>query len=579
MGRFFLTDELLTSGGQIHFRFLVTWQWNFTGGNAMHYKRSFWSLAATLFVTFFSLGSASAQTNSFKQTNLTSDTAGLAANTDPELVNPWGIAFFPGQAFWISDNNSGFSTLYNPQGMNAGSFQVPAPPGDANAATPTGIVANVAGTGFNVNGKPALFIFDSEDGTISAWNGSDPITTVVDNSKAGAVYKGLALVNLGQTGTFLLATNFNSGNVDVFDSSFNPTHLTGTLVDPQLPAGYAPFGIHVLNQELFITYALQDQAKHDPVHQAGAGFVDIFTLSGGFNQRLVSQGNLNAPWGVVIPPSGFGPFGGKVLVGEFGNGVIDVYDMASGSLIDQMKDATGAVITNASLWDMVFGGGGSSGDPNTMYITAGLANEQHGLFAAIAANASAPPAGADFSISASPTSAKVAIGQATTIQVTVSGLNGFNSAVQFTCSGEPANSLCTFSPSSVTPASGGMATTTLTLATRMPGGVYGQGFYVPRQPLNRIGGAAALGVMCLGVCVMLIYSRGGRFSARKSTRFVLLSAASLLLLGSLLIGVSGCGGGSNSASNNGTQAGMSTLVVTATSGQTSHSANITLTVQ
>ena len=544
----------------------------------MHYKRFLWSMAATLFVTFFSLGSALAQTNSFKQTNLTSDTAGLAANTDPELVNPWGIASFPGQPFWIADNNSGFSTLYNAQGVNSGSFQVPVPVGDANPATPTGIVANVASTGFNVNGKPALFIFDSEDGTISAWNGSDPITTVVDNSKAGAVYKGLALVNLGQTGTFLVAANFNSGNVDVFDSSFHPTQLTGTLVDPQLPAGYAPFGIHVLNQKLFITYALQDQAKHDPVHMAGAGYVDIFTLTGGFSQRLVSQGNLNAPWGVVIPPSGFGPFGGKVLVGEFGNGVIDVYDPASGSLIDQMKDATGAVITNASMWDMVFGGGGSSGDPNTMYITAGLANEQHGVFAAITANAAAPPAGADFSISASPTSAMVAIGQATKIQVTVSGLNGFNSAVQFTCSGEPANSQCTFSPSSVTPASGGMATTTLTLATRMPGGVYGQGFYMPGDPLNRMGGAAALAVICLGVCVILIYSRGGQFSARKSTRFALLSAASLLLLGSLLIGVSGCGGGSKSGTNNGTQAGMSTLVVTATSGQISHSTNIALTV-
>jgi uncharacterized protein (TIGR03118 family) len=544
----------------------------------MHYKRFFWSLAAILFATFFLLESASAQTNSFKQTNLTSDTPGMAANTDPELVNPWGIAFFPGQTFWIADNNSGFSTLYNPQGVNAGSFQVPAPAGGANPATPTGIVANVAATGFNVNGKPALFIFDAEDGTISAWNGSDPITTVVDNSKAGAVYKGLALVNLGQTGTFLLAANFNSGNVDVFDTSFNPAHLTGTLVDPQLPAGYAPFGIHVLNQELFITYALQDQAKHDPVHQAGAGYVDIFNLNGGFSQRLVSQGNLNAPWGVVIPPSGFGPFGGKVLVGEFGNGVIDVYDMATGSLIDQMKDATGAVITNASMWDMVFGGGGSSGDPNTLYITAGLANEQHGLFSAITANATAPPPNADFSISASPTTATVAIGQTTTIQVTVSGLNGFNSAVQFACSGEPANSQCTFSPSTVTPASGGTATTNLTLATRMPGGSYGQGFKLPGHPLNRIGGASVLAVMCLGVWVILIYSRGAQFSARKSTRFALLSAASLLLLGSVLIGVSGCGGGSNSASNTGTQPGTTTLVVTATSGQISHSTNVALTV-
>jgi hypothetical protein len=156
----------------------------------MHYKRFLWSLAETLFATFFSSGSASAQTNSFKQTNLTSDTAGLAANTDPQLVNPWGIAFFPGQTFWIADNNSGFSTLYTPQGVNAGSFQVPAPAGDSNPATPTGIVANVASTGFNVNGKPALFIFDSEDGTISAWNGSDRITTVGITRKGGRFTKG-----------------------------------------------------------------------------------------------------------------------------------------------------------------------------------------------------------------------------------------------------------------------------------------------------------------------------------------------------------------------------------------------------
>jgi uncharacterized protein (TIGR03118 family) len=303
----------------------------------MHYKSCFWSLAATLLFTFVSSDSASAQTNSFKQTNLVSDTQGLAANMDPKLINPWGIAFIPGQAFWIADNNSGFSTLYNPQGVNAGNFAIPAPLGDANPATPTGIVANVAGTGFNVNGKSSVFIFDSEDGTISAWNGSDPVTTVVDNSRAGAVYKGLALVNLGQAGSFLLAANFNSGNVDVFDSSFHPAHLTGNLVDPQLPAGFAPFGIHVLNQEIFITYALQDRAKHDPIHQAGAGVVDIFDLNGGFGQRLVSQGNLNAPWGVVIPPNGFGPFGGKVLVGEFGNGVIDVYDLATGNFIDEMK--------------------------------------------------------------------------------------------------------------------------------------------------------------------------------------------------------------------------------------------------
>src|SRR6267378_8057698 len=521
--------------------------------------KRFWTVVLGLAsASALPLLSAHAQTNSYKQTNLVSDTAGMAAKTDAKLVNPWGIAFIPGNPFWISDNNSGFTTLYDQNGALNGSFTVAPPNGSSNPATPTGIVAPPSSAGFNVNGQPGIFIFDTEDGTISAWTGGASTILTVDNSAVpsaatGAVYKGLALIK-NTTGSFLLATNFRSAKVELYDTGFRQTQILGpgAFNDPSLPAvpagsgspGYAPFGIKAINVNntamVVVTYALQDTLMHDPLHIAGAGFVDLFSADGTMVRRITSDSHLNAPWGAVIPPASFGSFGasGNLLVGNFGDGTINAYNFATGAFVDQMKDQNGMVITNVSLWDMVFGGGGSSGDPNTMYITAGLANEQHGLFAAMTANASAPPAGADFSISASPTSATVAIGQATTIQVTVSGLNGFNSAVQFTCSGEPANSLCTFSPSSVTPASGGMATTTLTLATRMPGGVYGQGFYVPRQPLNRIGGAAALGVMCLGVCVMLIYSRGGRFSARKSTRFALLSAASLLLLGSLLIGVS-----------------------------------------
>src|ERR1700741_1807734 len=362
------------------------------------------------------------QSNSYKQTNLTSDTAGVAANVDPNLVNPWGIAFFPNSPFWIADNNSGFTTLYNASGMNTGSFPVPHSAANTGLSTPTGIVANTTGAGFAVNGKPGVFIFDSEDGAITSWNGTDPVTIKVDNSAAGAVYKGLALIT-NSSGTFLLAANFNSGAVEVYDNLFNTKTLAGTFVDPNLPSGFAPFGIHVINNQVLVTYAMQDQAKHDPVHQAGAGYVDLFDLNGNFVQRLVSQGNLNAPWGAVIPPAGFGAFGGKLLVGNFGDGTINAYDPAAGTFLDQMKDAPGAVITNASMWDMVFGGGGSSGDPNTLYFTAGLANEQHGVCATLAPNRAAPPAGADCSISATPTTATVAIGQSPTIQVTDSGLH------------------------------------------------------------------------------------------------------------------------------------------------------------
>lgn len=533
----------------------------------------------------FALGAftpgALAQTNSYKQTNLTSDTAGVAANVDPMLVNPWGIAFFPNNPFWIADNNSGFTTLYNASGVNAGSFAVPKAAANTGLSTPTGIVANTTGAGFVVNGKPGVFILDSEDGAITSWNGTDPVTIKVDNSRTGAVYKGLALIT-NSTGTFLLAANFNSGAVEVYDNLFNARVLAGTFTDPNLPAGFAPFGIHVVNNQVLVTYAMQDQAKHDPVHQAGAGYVDLFDLNGNFAQRLVSQGNLNAPWGAVIPPAGFGAFGGKLLIGNFGDGTINAFDPAAGTFLDQMKDSTGAVITNASLWDMVFGGGGPSGDPNTLYITAGLANEQHGLFAAITANASTPPATADFSIAASPATATVTAGQSTSIMLSIGGLNGFNSAVTFSCSGEPANTSCTFNPNTVTPTSGGTVTTTMNIGTTMPGTPY-HPMVIPSKIGRDPWGFLAIGLLLVVLALCKFAFAGAenlKLGRRRARAFGLAGAAGLILAGLSLLSISGCGGGSsnNNTMNPGTPAGTTTLVVTATSGSISHSTNITLTV-
>lgn len=522
------------------------------------------------------------QTNSYKQTNLTSDTTGVAANVDPNLVNPWGIAFFPNTPFWIADNNSGFTTLYNASGMNTGSFPVPHAAANTGLSTPTGIVANTTGAGFAVNGKPGVFIFDSEDGAITSWNGTDPVTIKVDNSATGAVYKGLALIT-NSSGTFLLAANFNSGAVEVYDNLFNTKTLAGTFVDPNLPSGFAPFGIHVISNQVLVTYAMQDQAKHDPVHQAGAGYVDLFDLNGNFLQRLVSQGNLNAPWGAVIPPAGFGAFGGKLLIGNFGDGTINAYDPAAGTFIDQMKDATGAAITNASLWDMVFGGGGSSGDPQTLYITAGLANEQHGLFAAITANASTPPATGDFSIAASPTMATVTAGQSTSIMLSIGGLNGFNSAVTFSCSGQPANTSCTFNPNTVTPASGGTITTTLSVATTMPGSPY-HPMVIPSKIGRGPWSCLAMGLLLIAALVLRKFAFTGAENLKlgrwRIRALSLAGVAGLILAGLSLLSISGCGGGSGNgnAANPGTPTGTTTLVVTATSGSISHSTNITLTV-
>src|SRR5712692_3320446 len=254
-----------------------------------------------------------AQTNSFKQTNLVSDSRGLAARTEPDLLNPWGVAFMPGQSFMVAINNSGAATFLDRTGAPNITFVVPPPQGSSNQSTPTGIVANLINgvvAGFDVNRMTSIFIFDTEDGTISGWNGVDiDAILAVDNSAAGAVYKGLAIVE-NDSGDFILATNFSSGNVEAYNAGFSPTALAGSpFEDRTLPAGFAPFGIHVIpNNQVVVTYAQQDALKHDPIHAPGAGFVNLFDANGGFIRRIASQGTLNAPWGATIAPVTFGAF-------------------------------------------------------------------------------------------------------------------------------------------------------------------------------------------------------------------------------------------------------------------------------
>jgi len=559
--------------------------------------KRFWTLVLGLVcVSALPFSSARAQTNSYKQTNLVSDTAPtMAANTDAKLVNPWGIAFIPGSPFWISDNNSGFTTLYNQTGALNGYFTVPPPNGSSNTATPTGIVAPPTGVTFSVNGATAQFIFDTEDGTISAWTGGSTVTLVVDNSMipsaaTGAVYKGLALIK-NTTGSFLLATNFRAGKVEVYDTTFKSTQVlgAGAFNDPALPAvpvgsgspGYAPFGTKAINVNgtamVVVTYALQDPPMHDPLHIAGTGFVDLFAADGTMLRRITSDSHLNAPWGVVIPPASFGSFGasGNLLVGNFGDGVINAYNFTTGAFVDQMKDQNGTPITNLSLWDMVFGGGGASGDVNTMYITAGLANEGHGIFSAITANTTPAPT-ADFNIAASPSTMAISAGQNATFTVTVGGLNGFNSAVSLTCSGQPINSACSFSPASVTPAGGGTATSMMTISTSsnpyMHAGLIGA---------NRIGGRYAMMLAISALVLLAAFLAGNiRRSRAAGNRWIPSFAGSLvfLIVTASLLAASGCGYNSNSAGN-GTQRGMATVMVTGTSGSLTHSASVTLTVQ
>jgi uncharacterized protein (TIGR03118 family) len=330
----------------------------------------------------------------YQQTNLVSNVAGLAPTTDPNLLNPWGIAWAPGGALWASDNNGSVSTLYSGAGAIV-PLVVTIPPGASSA--PTGMVWNPNPNQFLIPGTTigSTFIFDGEDGTITAWNpAADPVTAgkstaslVIDNSASGAVYKGLAY-GTNVRGNFLFATNFNSGQVEAYDTTFKLTALDGSFTDPELPAGYAPFGISNIDGDLFVTYARQDSAKHDPVRGDGLGFVDVFTTNGKLVRRFASRGVLNAPWGVARAPLGFGQFGGDILIGNFGNtgrfaGWISAFGNR-GELLGELRDTRGRPIAIDGLWALSFGTFTAS-DGDTLYFTAGIHDEADGLFGKLTA--------------------------------------------------------------------------------------------------------------------------------------------------------------------------------------------------
>jgi uncharacterized protein (TIGR03118 family) len=326
----------------------------------------------------------------YAQHNLVSDIPGLADHTDSNLVNAWGLDSGPTTPWWISDNGTGKATLYN---VSSGAITIFTVPGAGGAqGNPTGLVFN-GGTGFVVNngvGAPsaARFIFSSEDGTISAFKGA-PIVTVVPNVNApahGAIYKGLA-IDSRTAGQFLYATDFHNGNVDVFDSSFHAVTLAGTFTDPNLPAGFAPFGIQNINGTLYVTYALQDEDQEDDVAGPGNGFVDAFDTSGNFITRVASMGELNSPWGLALAPADFGRFSGDLLVGNFGDGRIHAFDPETFEAVGLLHSASGRPIQIDGLWALQFGHGTTATSANglttTLFFTAGPADEDHGLFGSI----------------------------------------------------------------------------------------------------------------------------------------------------------------------------------------------------
>ena len=398
------------------------------------------------------------QQTGYKQTNLVANLPGVANHTDSQLSNPWGISVLPNQPFWIANNNGGTSTLYDAQG-NKQQLVVGIPVAKVNPCSPgcpTGTVGNATG---EFGG--GTFLFDTEDGIVASWTGANNAIVAFDNSANGAVYKGLALLT-NDTGNFLLAANFRSGKIDVLDRNFNPTALAGSFVDPNLPAGMAPHGIHIINQQIYVAYAMQDAAKHDPITAAGSGLVDIFDLNGNFVETFASGGKLNAPWGVVETPATFGTFSNAILVGNFGDGTINAFDPKSKKFLGQLTDTGNNVIINTGLWDMIFGQNGT-GDPNTLYFTAGGSDQTHGLFATLVPGSAATTG--DFSLSLSAQSATLSVGGSAKLAVNASAVGGFNNPISLSCSGLPTGLSCSFSPSSITPGSSAQSTLTVAAST------------------------------------------------------------------------------------------------------------------
>jgi uncharacterized protein (TIGR03118 family) len=310
-------------------------------------------------------------------TNLVTDdpTANAAQITDPGLVNAWGLSYSPTSPMWVSANGSGTADLYSINPASQATAKVGLTVNIPGDGTPTGQAFNGNTSAFGGD----AFLFVSEDGTIAGWRGAlgSNAETLQTGSDAN-VYKGAALATIG-TNSYLYAANFRNDSIDVLKGSPASPALTGAFLDPSLPAGYAPFNIQNLGGSLYVTYALQDSAKHDEQAGAGRGFVDRFDLQGNLLGRIASGGSLNAPWGLAIAPSSFGALAGALLVGNFGDGRINAFNAISNTFLGQLMGTDGLPLSIDGLWALAPGNGGSGGSTNLLYFTAGPDDESHGL--------------------------------------------------------------------------------------------------------------------------------------------------------------------------------------------------------
>jgi uncharacterized protein (TIGR03118 family) len=341
------------------------------GHLAMPTQRNLCIFAAVAGLFVCSISPASLFAQAFYQTNLVSDIPGLATVTDPNLIDPWGVSFSATSPFWVSDNVTNLATLYT--GTPTINSTVVSVPGG-----PTGQVNNGNTAAFVLSdSKSANFIFDTQAGTISAWNSGIGTTAVTEYSNSSASYTGLAIGTSGAN-TYLYAANA-AGSINVFNSSFTPVTLAGNFTDPNLPAGYVPYNIQLIGTQLYVTYVIYDsQGNETP-----SGIVDVFNTDGTFVSRFSSSSLLDAPWGITLAPNTFGIFGGDILIGNFLNGEIDAFDPITGAYIGTLDGTNGLPIADPGLWALEFRTGGTGDNTNALYFTAGINNETDGLLGEI----------------------------------------------------------------------------------------------------------------------------------------------------------------------------------------------------
>ena len=317
--------------------------------------------------------------NAFQVTKEVADTEAAGAPvTDPDLVNAWGISQAPGGAFWLSDNHTSKSTLYDRRTFDKLGLVVDIPAPGGGGGAPTGTVFSPFSGSGAFGG--AIFLFVTEDGAIETWKGGTTAAIAVDNSADGAIYKGMALAT-HQDQPRLFATNFGQGRVEMYDADF--THI-GDFTDPALPAGYTPFNVQALAGQIYVTFAKRKGDADDETSGPHLGYVDVFDTAGHLIKQLVAKDDLNAPWGLMIAPKGFGGFEGDLLVGNFGDGHINVYDRTTGAHLGMLKNAGGDPIAIEGLWGL------APGPKSSVVFSAGPNDEANGLLGTITFAGSAP---------------------------------------------------------------------------------------------------------------------------------------------------------------------------------------------